>query len=61
LSRYRRPSLASRLARFAWRCLKISLVAFMAMGPAPPPPPLPKREVAELHVKSGQERTREET
>lgn len=36
-------------------------MAFMAMGPAPPPPPLPKREVAELHVKSGQERVREET
>jgi hypothetical protein len=38
------------------RSMKIALIGFAVLGPAPPPPPLPKREVPELQAKTGQER-----
>jgi hypothetical protein len=56
LSRYRRLSLFSRVMRGVRRSMKIALMGFAVLGPAPPPPPLPKREVPELQAKAGQER-----
>lgn len=45
-----RPALGTRLARAVWRSLKIVLMAFAALGPAPPPLPPPPRAVAELRI-----------
>jgi hypothetical protein len=53
---FERGSHAARIARIVWRCAKILLMAFAAIGPAAPPPPLPRREVAELREEKGEER-----
>jgi hypothetical protein len=49
LGREQRRSLAARLARVVWRSLRILLVAFAAMGPAPPPPPQFRPAPTEQH------------
>ena len=48
--RRRERSFGASIARACWRPLKIVLMAFAALGPAPPPLPPPPRAVAELRV-----------
>jgi hypothetical protein len=42
-----RRTLVARLLRFVWRCLKVVLMSFAALGPAPPPPPVPRPPTVE--------------
>ena len=49
-----RRSVAARLARLIWRCLRTLLVAFAAMGPAPPPPPQLRPATMEQQEAKGQ-------
>ena len=51
IARTGRRSIAGRLLRLPWRCLKVLLMAFAGLGPAPPRL-LPPQQTIELRVES---------